>query len=207
MRKIPGSIIPDRTFVKLKFCQEGTLTTTGLAPVAYQTFRGNGPYDPDQTGAGLQPVGYDQWSQFYKRQRILGSKIRIQFLSEGTTASVQNWYCCIYPSEDVASSLFLSSAGFNAACVAPYARYKTFNISAPWACKMSTYMSTSKMLGQPKRATTTERDYSNVVGNNPIYQWYWNVLVRCPFAAGTINYRADITFYTEFFGRETQTNS
>lgn len=47
----------------------------GLA--VFHFFRANGPFDPDLTGVGHQPRGYDQWAQFYQRATVLGSRIRV----------------------------------------------------------------------------------------------------------------------------------
>ena len=40
-------------------------------------FRGNSPYDPDQTGTGSQPVGWDQLLTFFEASFCVGSRITV----------------------------------------------------------------------------------------------------------------------------------
>lgn len=71
--KSPSSL-PDRMFVKLKYADVYTLTST--TSIATQIMRGNGMYDPDQTGVGHQPLGFDEWQAFYKKFYVIGSSIK-----------------------------------------------------------------------------------------------------------------------------------
>lgn len=50
---------------------------TSANNTAFQWFRNNSIYDPDGSGIGHQPLGYDQWSQFYGRYRVIGAKYRV----------------------------------------------------------------------------------------------------------------------------------
>jgi len=66
-----------RTFkTKLLYVQEFTLD-----PGTYstsQSFRANDLYDPDYTGLGHQPRGFDQLTPFYQRFYVVGSRIRVK---------------------------------------------------------------------------------------------------------------------------------
>lgn len=53
--------------------QPGTTSTLGT----YQ-FRCNGMYDPNYSGAGHQPFGFDQMCTFYKKYTVIGSKITVK---------------------------------------------------------------------------------------------------------------------------------
>jgi len=76
-----------RTFkTKLIYISEFVLDPTTTSVV--QVFRANDLYDPDYTGAGHQPRGFDELCQFYQRFTVLGSKIQIkQVQMPGGTAS------------------------------------------------------------------------------------------------------------------------
>ena len=47
----------------------------------------NDLYDPDVTGVGHQPVGFDQMMEFYTHFKVLSSKITVWFTSEGNPGS------------------------------------------------------------------------------------------------------------------------
>lgn len=47
-------------------------------------WRANSVYDPDKTGTGHQPMGFDQWMALYSHFRVLGSKITCRFIFDKT---------------------------------------------------------------------------------------------------------------------------
>jgi hypothetical protein len=58
-------------------------TSSGLS---VQTYRINSLYDPDYTGAGTQPVGFDEIAQIYDRWRVEKVRIKITVVNSGTAA-------------------------------------------------------------------------------------------------------------------------
>ncbi len=52
-------------------------------PYVY-VFRANSGYDPNQTGSGSQPVGWDNLLTFYNSTFVVGSKIVVTFINGGT---------------------------------------------------------------------------------------------------------------------------
>jgi len=79
--------VPKRMLVKARYCDAIVLNAPNSG-TAHHTFCANGIFDPDQTGTGHQPLGHDQWSQFYEKYTVLGSKITAEFISaeNGSTA-------------------------------------------------------------------------------------------------------------------------
>jgi hypothetical protein len=51
-----------------------------------QTYRINSLYDPDETGSGTQPVGFDQIMALYYYYRVLRCKVKITVVNGGTAA-------------------------------------------------------------------------------------------------------------------------
>lgn len=83
----PGtSPVPKRMMVKMRYCDNLTLDPTTGA-VAVHRYCANGVYDPDQSGVGHQPLGHDQWSQFYERYTVVGSKITATFVNTASGAT------------------------------------------------------------------------------------------------------------------------
>lgn len=55
---------------------------------ATHTFKANGIFDPDSTGVGHQPRGFDQWMTAYKNFAVIGSKITAKFASNASTSTI-----------------------------------------------------------------------------------------------------------------------
>jgi hypothetical protein len=50
-------------------------------------FRANSVYDPNSSGTGHQPLGYDQWSTVYNNYIVMRSTIKCTFISTETSVS------------------------------------------------------------------------------------------------------------------------
>lgn len=57
----------------------------GAGTIQQWTFRANDLYDPDLSGAGHQPRGFDQYCTFYRRFRVMYSKMSVLFNEAPTT--------------------------------------------------------------------------------------------------------------------------
>ena len=64
----------------LKFHSSGQLNPVAVGLPAYQVYRAGDLYDPDFTGAGAQPRGFDQMMAMFSRFTVLSSKINITFM-------------------------------------------------------------------------------------------------------------------------------
>lgn len=74
-RLIPTGF-PKSTAVKLRYVEAISIDPP-IGAVGHYTFRANSVFDPNNTGVGHQPMGYDQWSVFYNHYVVVGSKITI----------------------------------------------------------------------------------------------------------------------------------
>lgn len=59
---------------------------TGGAPVVY-SFKCNGLFDPNHTGTGHQPLGFDQLMAMYDHFTCIGAKITLKINNNGSLAS------------------------------------------------------------------------------------------------------------------------
>lgn len=64
----------------------GTLSESAAGLGIVNTFRANSLFDPDFTGVGAQPLGFDQWSALYSTYRVISCHYDITF-SNGTGGS------------------------------------------------------------------------------------------------------------------------
>lgn len=58
-----------------------TVNLAGTAGILQRyAFSANSVYDPNNTGGGHQPMGYDQWTTLYNKYVVLGSKIIVRMI-------------------------------------------------------------------------------------------------------------------------------
>lgn len=80
------SPVPTTFATKLVYSDLNTLSSTGgLAGV--HVYSANGLYDPDITGIGHQPRGFDQLMALFDHYTVIGAKITIQIADSDATAS------------------------------------------------------------------------------------------------------------------------
>lgn len=84
IRRAPLEGMPTVHYARLRYCEE-THLNPGAGLVSVYVMKANGLYDPNSTGVGHQPLGFDQMCTFYKRFIVLGSKITVTFTPVGTT--------------------------------------------------------------------------------------------------------------------------
>jgi hypothetical protein len=58
---------------------------TGTSVANAYVFSGNGCFDPDVTGTGGQPMGFDQMMTFYNHYTVINAKIVVELSSSSTT--------------------------------------------------------------------------------------------------------------------------
>nr|AUF34968.1 putative capsid protein [uncultured virus] len=74
----PVGGFPKSKMVRLRYCQEIFLNAPSGA-TDYHTFSANGMYDPDITGTGHQPFGFDQNMAFYDHFTVLKSRCTARY--------------------------------------------------------------------------------------------------------------------------------
>lgn len=82
----------------LRYADTIDLTSTVGSMAAYR-FRATSLFDPDQSGTGHQPMGFDQWAQLYNHYVVVGAKISIKSLSGQSGSSISS-ICGCYISDD-----------------------------------------------------------------------------------------------------------
>lgn len=86
----PDFGFPDRMVTKLRYVDNFTLTGAAGA-VGANVFRLNGPYDPDLSGVGHQPMYFDQFAGAvgtgpYSRYRVISAKATVSFMQTSPPA-------------------------------------------------------------------------------------------------------------------------
>lgn len=70
--------ISQSQIVRMRYVERVNLNPAIGISASY-IFSANGCYDPNITGIGHQPLGFDQWMGFYNHYTVIGSKINCQF--------------------------------------------------------------------------------------------------------------------------------
>ena len=189
--------IPDRQMMKLKYTDFLTLDPAGT--LENYLYRGNSLFDPDLTGGGHQPLGRDQWVNFYSRYRVRASKIRVSFLPRSNTTIDSNIMIHVIPTLDAGSV----SQQPRDLVEQPYSRWRLLGTAngTQNGVNLHNYMSTKKIMGIPDINTD---DYASLMTTNPLRQWYWNLGVQNLQSTVGIpgaNVCVQITYYVELFDR------
>jgi len=77
MYAAPSVGLPSQRRVTLRYAEIIRVTSTAGAVGKY-LFSANGLYDPNITGAGHQPYGFDQWMTLYKTATVMKSRIDVE---------------------------------------------------------------------------------------------------------------------------------
>jgi len=156
-------------------------------------FRGNGPYDPNQTGTGNQPVGYDNLSTFYDSVYAIGSKISITVANQ-TTQILQ-----------VALAPTISTSMITAYDQSQYyPGVKKINVDGTTRGgnsfkRITNQLSTLRFFSEP-----FDNDFVSLVTTIPARQWYWTIAMQTAdtVSALTLNMQVQISYDVVFIGRK-----
>jgi len=157
-----------------------------------QTLRGNSVYDPDQTGTGHQPRGFDSIAALYNYYCVTASSIRVRFgtAATGTGVLVGLQADATVGTAPVSSTVteFMESFPYNVLCS---------NTDGSQSVVTLTDKRTTRAM-----SATPVPDSENVaaVTANPANEWYWKIVVfnANPTSAVTGSLFVDVWYEVEF---------
>jgi len=89
------SLLPNVFPTKLKYVEDRVDLTAGIGTMAVNVFSANGVYDPNTTGAGHQPRGFDQLMAMFNHYTTVRGTIHVTFLNYGGVAEAGNVGICL----------------------------------------------------------------------------------------------------------------
>jgi len=94
-RSLPLGGFPSKHVARLKYVDLIQLSPTALgsAVPTFKHFRANSLYDPDYSGIGHQPRGFDELSAIYDHYCVIGSKIKVFFENDVDSVNNAGQYC------------------------------------------------------------------------------------------------------------------
>jgi hypothetical protein len=146
-------------------------------------FRGNSPYDPDQTGVGNQPYGYDEMAALYDYYHVDSSTIDARITTTVATTTVPRIGMLVVPRIDATATY-----NFEALQQCPY--YKRALVSTLEPGHITSVCTNTKMYPcyLPKSPS-----FTSAIGTNPGAQWYWHVLAD----AGEWSHDAEVSIWVK----------
>lgn len=195
--------LPNQRLFKFVYNDEGFTTDTGVGFINNYIFRANSLYDPDETGVGVQPYGFDQYFTAagpYNQYEVLASKISI-YVHSNTSENKSPVKVTILP---WLNSSFPTAIETTDLARHAYARTNLVDVSKDDTrnCKISNYVSIRK---QTYNGRISGDSYSAQYTTNPADQVYWYVQFSTSTTSIQSTYKWDvkITYYT----RARQTHS
>lgn len=78
-KKTPATPLGKSFVFRTRYYEDQLTVDPGLGTANNYVFSANGLYDPNFTGTGHQPIGFDQIMQMYDHYCVIGSRIRVTF--------------------------------------------------------------------------------------------------------------------------------
>lgn len=194
---VKNSLQDKSLYVKLRYWQAGLLPTSSAGSQWQYAFSGNSAFDPNTTGVGTQPLGFDEYSTLYNRYMVNGSKIKVYWQIGNTTQGAAQLNVGVMPATT-------SSWTGTDWPIFPYTVHKQTSSASGARSTIVTkaYNSTKKMFSN-SGAAYNQDDFSATVGNNPTRQWYWLLSLQpadlsTSVTSGQVVVCVKITYYIKF---------
>lgn len=199
MRLTRGSPCADTAIVKLRYVDNFTFSS-GIGIATHYTFRANGIYDPNYTGTGHQPMGFDQWNNFYSKWVVIGSRIKVTVWSNGTSASADAGMVGVVLQNEVSSVTDITTLRER-----NFGRFKALtNASGSAASRtVSCNYSPRKHFGIPKNEVEDDQ-YTGTASADPSRQGYYSCYwlpVASSVTDNAIYGTAEIEYIVKYFDR------
>jgi len=108
--------LPARKTVTMRYCETINLAMTTGAMAVYD-WSSDDLFDPNITGAGHQPYGFDQWCLFYTKFTVLKSSCKIHVASSGVPISAGVFFSRGAAGSTISSAMGLIEATRGTACL------------------------------------------------------------------------------------------
>ncbi len=187
-------VAPDRVLTKLRYFE--SLVLDVALGVATYVFRLNSVHDPDFTGTGHQPTGYDQWSSFYQNWRVLRASFHLKLGRDEDSAVPAVINVGVGPAPATTAPTYLAMLLED-----PRATWGQISNTGPGIDIRGAY--DIRTLFGLSRAQFADVAYQSAVGSNPTNTYYLIIFVELPNGANTVDVSGGILleYEVEFFNR------
>jgi hypothetical protein len=193
-------IVPEKVVTKLKYIVNRSLTNVGINTASIQ-LRANGMYDIDPAIASTATPGFNEWGNFFRRNRVLKVHSKITFCNREVFPVI-----CNLGMEPV-------SFGAGAKTIAYYAGSNQITdmlgANSNVVVKLQMTKDAEQVVGDA--TVWTDINYTGTTGANPSSLFYVSASVDASylgavFTALGVGIRWETEFEVEFFERSSLTN-
>lgn len=193
--RVPRQAFPERALTKLKYVSQTSLNPTASF-AAHHFFSANNIYDPDFTGTGHQPLGYDQYAALYEQYHVRQAYAKVTFMSADNDGSGnKNAVMCTLSLKNDPNEV----RTHNAIMEDPDSTTGVLHGDGPGTLVITKFYSEKNMFPNDKRHNT-----HSDINTGPPEQTYFEVVTKGNFGndAETINVLVEITYMVEFYERK-----
>jgi hypothetical protein len=177
--------VPDTTLIKMVYSDYRVLAAAAFQ--ASYVYKINSCFDPDFSGVGGQPAGFDQWKTLYQQYRVMACDVKVHCCALAGAA-----LCTVTPST---SSTVSSSADEQIGL--RRARGALANVGGQVA-KMNSLVRMSDIFGVPDSSVLDNDNYAGAVTSSPNSAVYARVECETSGATDSVMVWVVLTMYTRF---------
>jgi len=196
--KVTGA--SDIQLVKLKYSSTLIDFTASVGYYAH-VFRLNSLFDPDYTGVGAQPLGFDQWAALYGSYRVTRASVKLT--AAATVSQAIPMVMGIYPSVDASTETIIDNA-----MQKPRSSYQVVSWVGTSKNTVKRSYSLNAILGLTPEQYRTQPETAATVSSNPATPVYLTVFAFnlngtwSATAASNPTLVFELEFEVEFFLRQ-----
>jgi len=185
--------LPNRLETKLKYAEHVLITGTSGALGLY-VFNASSLYDPNYTGTGHQPRGFDQIMPLYDHFVVLNSEIRVQFVNQ--TANVTTMAGLALSSTVTNQGDWDDYAEGPRSAVMSCGAIATSGMLPPYEARMK--YSATKFLGIPDPVTADK--LQGTISANPVDNAFYHLIFQDAAETTTVSVRClvEIEYHVVF---------
>lgn len=194
--KSHGLGYPMRYRTTLRYVEMSTSISSVLGAMGKYTFSANSCFDPNTTGAGHQPMYFDQLSAVYKYYRVVGSKITVR-PTWVTGSPAETWFTVVC--QDVDSLATYTDMGD--AITSGFAHSQTTSGGFDLTQLNKKWMTCTFSQRKWANKSRNDRDWTALTSANPAKLMYFVILMQPLDLASNATFIATviIDYIVDFF--------
>lgn len=175
--------VPDVDCIKMVYSDFRSVTS--VVNQGEYVYRLNSVFDPDFTGVGGQPDGFDQWKTLYNQYRVVASDIEVQAV--GFTG--MGFYAIAATNASTSITSAEEAAGLR------HAKGAVFTLGQGFVPKLKMRVHVGDIIGCSDEAILADNDYAGPITGSPNRPIFLHVCQETAGASDVVYFWTKITYY------------